>query len=285
MSNDSTSQPIAGIHPFDLPSVWLGDITLWLRTVESRFALRQITREDTKLHYVVAELPMDIATVLRDIIDCPPTEVPYTALKEALISRISLSTQKRLQRLISEEDLDDRKPTQLLRRSEQLADGKKLDATIFKQLFLQRLPPSVQAILAPNIPSSTVQMLAETSDRILEYYQPPVTVNVASRSTITPTIEDVVKRLDALTLVVSQLRTTRVYYARSPSITRHPRSPTPNQLTVYGFCRYHHNYGSNAHRCHSPCKYKTPALENPLPASKGDGRGRHILSQSLTPHQ
>ncbi|BHF82041.1 hypothetical protein SprV_0802517700 [Sparganum proliferum] len=214
MSSDSTSQPIAGIHTFDLPSVWLGDIALWLRTVESRFAFRQITREDTKFHYVVAALPMEIATDLRDIIDCPPTEAPYTALKEALISRISLSTQKRLQRLISEEDLGDRKPTQLLRRLEQLADGQKLDATMFKQLFLQRLPPIVQAILAPNIPSSTVQTLAETADRILEYYQPPVTVNVASRSTIVPTIEDVVKRLDALTLEVSQLRATRGYNPR-----------------------------------------------------------------------
>ncbi|BHF84653.1 hypothetical protein SprV_0902780400 [Sparganum proliferum] len=53
-------------------------------------------------------------------------------------------------------------------------------------------------------------MLAETADRILEYYQPPVTVNVASRTTITPTIEDVIKRLDALTLEVSQLRATPV---------------------------------------------------------------------------
>nr|VZI36974.1 unnamed protein product [Spirometra erinaceieuropaei] len=232
MPSDSTSQPIAGIHTFDLPSVWLGDIALWLRTVESRFALRQITREDTKFQYVVAALPMDIATDLRDIIDCPPTEAPYTALKEALISRISLSTQKRLQRLISEEDLGDREPTQLLRRLEQLADGQKLDATMFKQLFLQRLPPSVQAILAPNIPSSTVQMLAETADRILEYYQPPVTVNDASRSTTAPTIEDVVKRLDALNLEVSQLRATRVYNPRSPAISRRPRSPTPNKPTV-----------------------------------------------------
>ncbi|BHF79320.1 hypothetical protein SprV_0602244000 [Sparganum proliferum] len=193
----------------------------------------------------------------------PAPEAPYSALKEALISRISLSTQKRLQRLISEEDLGDRKPTQLLRRLEQLADGQKLDATMFKQLFLQRLPPSVQAILAPNIPYSTVQTLAETADRILEYYQPPVTVNVASQSTIVPTIEDVVKRLDALTLEVSQLRATRGYNPRSPAITRRPRSPTPNQPTVDGFCWYHHNYGSNAHRCHSPCKYKPPASENP----------------------
>nr|VZI28253.1 unnamed protein product [Spirometra erinaceieuropaei] len=75
-------------------------------------------------------------------------------------------------------------------------------------------------------------MLAETADRILEYYQPPVTVNVASRSTTVPTIEDVVKRLDALTLEVSQLRATRVYNPRSPAISRRPRSPTPNKPTA-----------------------------------------------------
>ncbi|BHF74404.1 hypothetical protein SprV_0501749000 [Sparganum proliferum] len=284
MSSDSTSQPIAGIHTFDMPSVWLGDIALWLRTLESRFALRQITREDTKFHYVVAALPMDIANDLRDIIDCPPTEAPYAALKEALISRISLSKQKRLQRLISEEDLGDRKPTQLLRRLEQLADGQKLNATMFKQLFLQRLPPSAQAILAPNIPSATFQMLAETADRILGYYQPPVTVNVASRSTITPTIEDVVKRLDALTLEVSQLRATRVYNPRSPSISRRPRSPTPNQPTVDGFCWYHQIMVLTPFAATLRASTRHPRWKTPLPTSKGDERGRHILSQSLTPH-
>ncbi|BHF73230.1 hypothetical protein SprV_0401630800 [Sparganum proliferum] len=96
MSNDSTSQPIADIHTSDLPSVRLGDIALWLPIVESRFDLRQITREDKKFHYVLAALPMDITTDLRDILDCPSTDAPYTALKEAIISHISLSTQKRL---------------------------------------------------------------------------------------------------------------------------------------------------------------------------------------------
>ncbi|BHF70253.1 hypothetical protein SprV_0301330300 [Sparganum proliferum] len=129
-------------------------------------------------------------------------------------------------------DLGDRKPAQFLRRLEQLADRQKLEAIMFKQLFLQPLPPSVQAILAPNIPSSTGQMLAETADRILEYYQPPATVNVASRNTIAPTIEDVVKHLDALTLKVSQLRATRVYNPRGPAITLRPRSPLQTNLQL-----------------------------------------------------
>nr|VZI18377.1 unnamed protein product [Spirometra erinaceieuropaei] len=106
------------------------------------------------------------------------------------------------QRLISGEHLGDRKPTKLLRRLQQLSDGHNLDATMFKQLFLQRLPSSVQVILEPKSPSSTVQMLAETADRMLEYKQPSVTANVASRTpavSTAPTIEDVMKRLDDLT--------------------------------------------------------------------------------------
>ncbi|BHF67903.1 hypothetical protein SprV_0301093200 [Sparganum proliferum] len=105
---------------------------------------------------------------------------------------------------------------------------------MFKQRFLQRLPPSVQAILAPNIPSSTFQMLAETADRTLEYYLPPVTVNFGSRSTIAPTIEDIIKRLGALTLKVSQPRATSVYHRRNPSITCRPRSSSSKFLLDTG---------------------------------------------------
>ncbi|BHF69573.1 hypothetical protein SprV_0301261900 [Sparganum proliferum] len=233
------SQPITGIHTFDLPACGLSDIALWLRTVESRFALRRITKEETQFHYLVAASPLEIATDLRGIMDSQLTETPYTTLKKALISCVSPSTQKRLQPLISEEDLGERKPTQLIRRLEQLSEGQQLEDTMFKQLLLQRLSSSVQAPLAPNILSSSVQMLAETADRKLEYYQPPTLVNFCTRVLTTPTIDDVVKRLDALTLEVSQLRTTSVHGRCSPPITRRPRSPTPNQPTVDGFYWYH----------------------------------------------
>nr|VZI02437.1 unnamed protein product [Spirometra erinaceieuropaei] len=183
-----------------------------------------------KFLYVVAELLTDIATNLRDTINCPPTETSCPALKETLVSRISLSMQKCLQRLIYEETFGDGKPTQLLMRLEQPSDGQKLNVTVFKQLFLQRLPCSVQTILVPKIPSSIVPMLSETADRILKYYQPPVTVNVASRITTAPTIENAMKHLDDFTLEASQLRASRVSRPRIPSISRRQRSPLQCQV-------------------------------------------------------
>ncbi|BHF64310.1 hypothetical protein SprV_0200731200 [Sparganum proliferum] len=110
---------------------------------------------------------------------------------------------------------------------------------MFKQLLLQRLPSFVQATLPPDIPSSSVKILAATADRILEFYQSPVAVNSASHiiaAPSVPTIENVMKRLDELTLKVSRLRASRVSCRRSPSITSRQKSSTPTpgrpRLTV-----------------------------------------------------
>ena len=82
---------------------------------------------------------------IRDLLFRPPAENPYNALKVQLIKRTAASEQLKLQQLISGEELGDRKPTQLLRRMQQLL-GDKLgmsdDAMSFlRELFMQRLPP------------------------------------------------------------------------------------------------------------------------------------------------
>ncbi|BHF70813.1 hypothetical protein SprV_0401386600 [Sparganum proliferum] len=73
-------------------------------------------------------------------------------------------------------------------------------------------------------------MLAETADRILEYYQSPVVVNAVSRITTAPTIDNVLKRPDDLTLEASQLRDSRVSRIRIPSISHRQRPPLQCQV-------------------------------------------------------
>ena len=59
-----------------------------------------------------------------------------------LIKRTSASQQRRVQILLNEVDLGDGKPTRLLRHMRQLLGEQRIDEGIFKQLFLQRLPPT-----------------------------------------------------------------------------------------------------------------------------------------------
>lgn len=75
---------------------------------------RGITVESTKYAHVIASLQPEIAQEVRDLLVNPPTNNPYTELKEELIRRTSQSKQRRLQQLLITEELGDRKPSQLL---------------------------------------------------------------------------------------------------------------------------------------------------------------------------
>ena len=69
---------------------------------------------------MVASLSPEFAVEIRDLLIKPPAETPYETLKAELIKRTAASEQRKLQQLISGEELGEGKPTQLLRRMQQL---------------------------------------------------------------------------------------------------------------------------------------------------------------------
>ena len=105
---------------------------------------------------------------VRDIPLQPPPENPSTTLKEALTVRTAESTQLRVQRLISGEELGHRKTSQLLRRMQQLVRYSTIGETILQHMFLQRLPSNVQLVLAGIFDEMTLNKQAELADRMME---------------------------------------------------------------------------------------------------------------------
>ncbi|XP_064470020.1 uncharacterized protein LOC135384763 [Ornithodoros turicata] len=147
-SGDSSASRLSAVS-MKLPPYWPADPALWFAHIESQFATRGIVSQLTKFHYVVSALSPNEAAEVRDIIMTPPTSGPYDRLKEELIRRTTASEQRRLQQLITSGELGDRKPSQLLRRMQQLLgdSAPSLDASIVRELFLQRLPSNVRLIL------------------------------------------------------------------------------------------------------------------------------------------
>ena len=112
--------------------------------------------------YVVASVSPDIATEICDLILTPFTENQYRRLKEELIRRTATSQQQRIQQLLSTEDIGDRKPTQFLRRLQQLAgDAIPHDGVFLRELFLQRLPANVRIVLASTNDGTPITELAQ----------------------------------------------------------------------------------------------------------------------------
>ncbi|XP_064469864.1 uncharacterized protein LOC135384596 [Ornithodoros turicata] len=161
-------QEIASVN-IRLPEFWPADPLVWFAQVEAQFATHRITSQGAKFNYVLLALPPPTAIEVRDIILQRPEENPYDKLKMALINRTSESERRRLQQLLSAEDIGDRKPTQLLRRMQQLLGDKaaSFDETFLRELFLNRLPSSVQMILA-SAEGSSLDALARMADNIID---------------------------------------------------------------------------------------------------------------------
>ena len=238
-----------------LPPFWPSDPQVWFAQVEAQFATRGITVQKTKFDYIVASLAPEFATEVRDLVLTPPAENPYDTLKEELVKRTAASEQRRLQQLFNAEELGDRKPTQLLRRMQQLL-GDKADATdgsFLRELFLQRLPSNVRMVLASTGGAVSLGDLAQLADKIVEVATPSVS---AIRQ---PHLKD---ELDQLrTEVVGLTKLVRSLSARDrPSRGRSPSPAQPRPPTDPSLCWYHQRFGDAARQCREPCSKAGNAL-------------------------
>ena len=244
-----------------LPPFWPADPEVWFAQVEAQFATRRVTSQKTRFEYVVSSLGPEFAAEVRDLLLRPPEENPYDILKAELVKRTAASEQRKLQQLISGEELGDRKPTQLLRRMQQLL-GDHLTAgpdgnAFLKELFLQRLPPNVRMVLASADDAIDLQKLADMADKIMEVSTP------SSVSAVSAPINDDVKHLRAeverlATLVASLTQHRPRRRNRSQSRDRRPRSPAPQdqeQAASKTLCWYHRKFGEQARKCQPPCHW------------------------------
>ena len=240
-----------------LPPFWPSDPDLWFAQVEAQFATRGITAQRTKYEYIVASLSPEFATQVRDLILRTPAATPYDTLKQQLIARTTLPKQRRLQQLFASTELGDQRPTQLLRRMQQLsgADGAGADGTLLRELFLQRLPPNVRMVLAPAGDDKTLEDLAQLADKIVTAAPPDMAAVTLPQPP--SDFEGLRTELSQLREMLSTLSTrTPPYRPRSPSPRQLPRLPTPPPPSPSTtLCWYHARFGSRARKCTPPCAY------------------------------
>ena len=115
---------------------------------------------------------------VRDLLIRPPTDSSYSTLKTELIRRTAASAQRKLQQLISDEELRDCKPTQLLHRMQQLL-GDHMDTSseskaFLRELYLQRLPANVRMVLVSIDTTTELLKLADMADKIMDVATPTV---------------------------------------------------------------------------------------------------------------
>ena len=213
--------------------------------IESQFALRGITAEETKFHYVVAALDGPTARRLGDLLRTPPATDQYTTLKKRLLSTFSLSERERACRLLDLEDLGDRKPSALVDHILSLAGTGNLDF-LLRELFIRKLPESIRAIIAASS-STDLRVLGAQADMHFS-----AAGALISSVAVSPSMEP--------NLVQEEVNAAyRQRYPRSKFQQRNRQNTSEG-----GLCYYHDRFGASAKKCRPPCSWGNDRATNRL---------------------
>ncbi|UYV80483.1 hypothetical protein LAZ67_19000293 [Cordylochernes scorpioides] len=242
------------------PEFWPNDPELWFITLESQFLLNKpspITNDDTKFSYLISLLPPSTAIEVREFIISPPPDNKYDALKKAIIKCTADSEFKKLQQLLTQEELGDRLPSKLLRHLRQLiGESKAVSDTTLKMLWMQRLPKNIQIILTTQEQAS-LNSLADLADRVTEITSSPS----SSTSTLEKELASLRAEISALKIDLNK-KGEKIPRSRSRSSSS-SRKSSPNSYRKYNpngsWCWYHFRFKHHARKCISPCTFNKKA--------------------------
>lgn len=261
-----------------LPPFWPDHPDVWFAQVEAQFKIAGITADETKYGYVAGHLDSRWAQEVRDILVNPPVNERYEYLKTELIRRLSESAEKRVRKLINEEVLGDRTPSQFLRHLRSLSDESKVPEDLLRSLWLQRLPLTIQAMLQlqKDLPLNNLATLADSiSELTPPTFAPAVHAAAATSSTevkvathpvaaSAPSAVDFSEfreQLKELKVQVAALtERSRASRSRTHSRSRKIRDLTPSAASSTrssDVCWYHRKFQEKARHCEAPCSYQT----------------------------
>lgn len=229
------------------PPFWKKDPRIWFLQIESQFALAGITTDSTKYHHVLSAIDTDILQQITDEVINPPPSEKYANIKEKLISVFSESQEKKTKKLLSDIELGERKPSELLTQMKSLA-GTAVPHDLVKTLWLQRLPIHVQSILTTS--DDTMEKLSIMADKIVDIERPSTYAIQKQTGTTNSTTEEILQNL------IKEVKEIKI------QLDNKPRSRSRSRKRDSKLCWYHEKYQDKAKHCVAPCSYKNPDTEN-----------------------
>lgn len=248
------------IRNLKLPLFWKGNPALWFIQVEAAFSLSNITADTTRFRHVITQLDSQTLPAISDIILNPPANNKYQAIKDRIMSSFAETSESKLRQLLRGIDPRDEKPTLLLQRIRNLADGQVSDA-LLRTLFLEQLPEYVRGVLIIS-GDLDLSALARQADKVMEATSrnSVATVSAAvikseSNNEIAAVSRDttLVELANAVATLTKEIKSIK-FSARQTRPRSHSRQRSPS-ATKSDLCFYHLKFGEDARRCQQPCAW------------------------------
>lgn len=257
-----TGQQVAGVSARRFPSFGRAFPNIWFAQIEHIFRVARVTSERTMYSELVSQMEPSVLASVGDIFLLPEEQQTYSNLKRLLMKQYSESESERLQRLLQDQVLDDKKPSDLLREMRNLAQGK-LEENILRHLWEQRLPQTVRMILTSN--NGSLAQVAEQADQLLAITPhsnisavstPAATISAVSKETAAnqEAMRELTRMVKDLARTVAGLKNEKRSRTRERSNSR-DRSRNNKSRPHGETCFYHKKFGAAATKCKSPCSF------------------------------
>lgn len=244
-----------------IPPFWRDNPELWFCQIEGQFELAGITADSTKYYHVISVLDPKYATEVEDIIKSPPAAAKYATLKRELIARSSASRSEQLKRLMTLEELGDRKPSQFLRHIRNLAGDGYPDEFV-RSVWSSRLPTLLQSLIAMQDDTTSLDKLAGMADKAYEASSLMSTPHVSAASTssmLCPVVDELNQKIEALATKLDAMSTPARRREFRPRTWSRPgergRSRSRSRAGAGRYCWYHYMFADKAAKCIPPCSY------------------------------
>lgn len=261
-----------------LPPFWPNLPIHWFHQVESQFSTRGINTERTKYDYIISSLTQEIISSIFDVVQNiarTNDATPYTTLKNALIQRFTKSDALKMETLLSDTEIGDRKPSEFFHSMKNLiGDSTMVTEAFVLNRWMKRLPVSVQASLKTVPTNTAIPDLLRIADSVYEIFQgQPYSVNAIAQPSARPNdnlVHDLVAQNNRLEGEIFEIRRmlnnlnvdngnkvsqrddrSRTFNSNNRNRSR-SRTPSNRQL-----CWYHEKYGNRAHKCIKPCSFSS----------------------------
>lgn len=267
-----------------IPTMTESGIDAYFFSLDYWFLASGVTNDSRKFNTVLAQVPPAKLLELKPIIDAAPENGKYEYIKEKLITHFADSRRQRLNRLLSDLPLGDKKPSQLYHEMLRTA-GNTMNEPVIRDLWASRLPNYAQAAVVAS--SGTPEQVTKIADAIVEsmglktireFSSTASDARSPSNATQPEPYDKLVSEIAQLNRKFEKLFSERGRAQnrqnsnqRSQSTTRQ-RAATPASNAERNYdtdCWYHQRHGDRARFCRSPCRRKRPGQQaNAAPAQQ-----------------
>ncbi|XP_036347621.1 uncharacterized protein LOC118757000 [Rhagoletis pomonella] len=246
-----------------IPPMASTNIEAWFTSMEFWFTASGITADKQKTATVLAALDPNVLSQLGDVIAALPQNDSFDYVKQKIIEHFADSEQRRLNRVLSELPLGDKKPSELFFEMRRVA-GNTLGDAALKSLWIKRLPEFAQPVVAAS--SGSAAEYTKIAYTIIDAIAPQQLNRVKSTPSseiheLRAVVMELGKKFDKLTTRSRSQSRRRTNIRQNSNARDSSKGVTSSrESSSVRDCWYHLKYGRDAKKCRSPCRQSKRAL-------------------------